>query len=383
MSVNVVFINATYGYPHKFSAGNTKVEFMAKGLLANGAQITVINQPEGETDLTTVRDETTEGIRHISFPRRKSKYVSIFINSIVLIRVLKGLKVKNAQNVLINDFSLFPTFLFHTFLAFCFGYKKVSIFHEWHYSFPHKGIKGVSNKLIDRYFGRYADGILPISKFLEEKASRFKKPMLKVPVLADFNAINGGGTTPARGYFLYCGHSRFFRLIRIIIDAFQLFVEEKGTQDLILVLGGDVADVEKVRNYIAGLGLQSRVKILTQVPYSELIANYKHALALLIPLDPANKQDQARFSQKIAEYLSVGRPLITVNVGEVSNYFIDKTNAFIAHDFTVAEFLKQLKYVSENPELADRVGLNGYNMGSEAFDYRPNGQKLYYFLESL
>lgn len=383
MSVNVVFINATYGFPYKFSAGNTKVEFMAKGLLENGAHVAVVNQPEGEINLNVLRDETTDGIRHISFPRKKGKLLSSLLNSFALMKVLKTLKEKDAQNVLINDFSLFPTFLFHTFVARCYGYKTVSIFHEWHYSFPHKGIKGVSNKMIDLYFGRFADGILPISKFLEEKAARFGKPMLKVPVLADFYAIKGNETDQARGYFLFCGHSRFFRLIRIIIDAYQLFVSEKGSQDLVLVLGGEVADVDNVRCYVASLGLQNRIKILTQVPYSELINNYKHALALLIPLDPANKQDQARFSQKIAEYLSVGRPLITVNVGEVSNYFADKQNAFIAQDFNAAEFLKQLKFVSENVELADRVGLNGYNMGKEAFDYRPNGMNLYNFLKSI
>lgn len=383
MNVNVIFINATYGYPFKFSAGNTKVEFMAKGLLANGALVTVLNQPEGEQNLHAVRDEVTDGIRHISFPRKKGKMFSSLLNSIALMKALRQLKQKNSQNILINDFSLFPTLLFHTFLAFIYGYKTVSIFHEWHYSFPHKGLKGISNKLIDRYFGRFADGILPISKFLEEKASRFNKPMLKVPVLADFQAIASNNKTEARTYFLFCGHSRFFRLIRIIIDAFKMFVSENGSQDLVLVLGGEAADVDTVRKYVAELGLQHRVKILTQVPYNELIANYKQALALLIPLDPANKQDQARFSQKIAEYLSVGRPLITVNVGEVAHYFINAQNAFIAQDFTAAEFLKQLKFVSENVELADQVGSNGYNLGKKAFDYRPNGKNLYDFLTKL
>ncbi len=383
MSVNVVIINATNGYPRKFSAGNTKVEFIAKGLIENGALVTVINLPDGEIDLSELQDMTDGNIRHISFPQKHGRLFSIFYNTIALISILRRLKQKGMKNFVINDFSYFTTFLYHVFIANIFGYKIVPLYHEWHYSFKHKGIKRLSNILTDKYFGRFASGILPISQFLEDQSIGFKKPMLKLPILADFQSIKEDTNILERNYFLYCGHSRYFRLIRIIVEGYQLFLRGGGVQRLVLVMGGEKNDVDKVREFIAEQCLQDKVEIIIQVPYDDLIAMYQRALALLIPLDPNNLQDKARFSQKIAEYLSVKRPIICVNVGEVSHYFVDKQNAFIAEDFTPDEFSKQMQFVASNPHLADEVGRNGYEMGKNEFDFRPNGNKLYEFLQSL
>ena len=46
--MNVVFIEATQDYPHRFSAGNVKVEFIGRGLVENGAQVSIINSPLGK-----------------------------------------------------------------------------------------------------------------------------------------------------------------------------------------------------------------------------------------------------------------------------------------------------------------------------------------------
>ena len=109
---------------------------------------------------------------------------------------------------------------------------------------------------------------------------------------------------------------------------------------------------------------------------------YANALALIIPLDPGNIQDEARFSQKIAEYLSSGSPIISNNVGEIRYYFKDKENIILC-DYDIDGFVEVFKWVTRNPDKAKQIGVNGLNLKKKEFDYRELGDRLHKFMQSL
>ena len=81
---------------------------------------------------------------------------------------------------------------------------------------------------------------------------------------------------------------------------------------------------------LAAVKIEDFVIFIQQIPYVELIEIYESSLGLLIPLDPNSLADIARFSQKIAEYLSSSRPVITNNVGEIPYYFTDRKDIIIS-----------------------------------------------------
>ena len=94
---------------------------------------------------------------------------------------------------------------------------------------------------------------------------------------------------------------------------------------------------------------------------------YQNANGLLIPLQNSI-QDQARFSQKIAEYLSTRNPIITNNVGDIKLYFKDRYNAYIAKSYTKEALVEIMNEIMQKPNEARRIGEEGYKTGLNNFD---------------
>lgn len=131
-----------------------------------------------------------------------------------------------------------------------------------------------------------------------------------------------------------------------------------------------------------GADLQGHIDIKSRLPYSELYYEYLTASALLIPLDPDSEQDKARFSQKIAEYLSTGTPVISCKVGEIPYYFEDRKNMIFA-DYTIEGFADSMLWIQNNEGKARSIGNAGFQTGVKFFDYKLFGNKLHEFLQNI
>ena len=196
--------------------------------------------------------------------------------------------------------------------------KKRSLYHRW------------NSKLCDRYGAHLWDGCIAISNFLEQKAKKVNPhlPVIKVTPLCDFTIFetNNNGINTTEPYLMYCGHANYFEVIKIIIDAYHQSVIHQ-TKKLLLVLGGGEQQIDRVRNYAPDCIIKSRL------PYTELIAHYKNAYALMIPLRNTI-EDSARFPNKICEYTAAKGLIVTTNFGEIPYYFKDGDNAVVALDCT-------------------------------------------------
>lgn len=262
------------------------------------------------------------------------------------------------------------------------GFKTVLIFQEWHLSFKLDKLHNLNSYLFDKYLGYFVDGIFPISEFILQKCIKYRKSLLKVPIAADYTNITSPSETHSN-YFLYCASAGYFRIAAFILNSFSLIHTKYTDVKLVLVLSGEKEKIDRIRNKVHSLNLDSRVDIYSKLPYCKLLKYYSNSLALLIPLNPESLQDKARFSQKIAEYLSSSRPIITNNVGEIPCYFSNNFNAFIAEDFTETSYSKLMEITIKNNELATRVGKNGLLLGKEKFDYKKIAQDIHLFLLSL
>ncbi len=381
--MNIIFLDCTQNYSYRFSAGNTKIKFLAKGLTELENLCTIHNGIIGYSKIkrTTFKKEDNIG-NIITYPKRCTQLVSWILNLPALIKDLKKLHISNTQNWIILEAPDFHIFCIYVLLSRIFKYKIAVISHEWLPTIQSTHpIRKPLIKLYTKKFGYMVDCILPISEFIIKHIQHFKKPYLKIPVIAEYDNLSTKEITK-QDFFLYCVYAAYTRVIFKIIDAYSIFHNNNNKTKLKLILSGSPQQIAIIQNYIRQKDLNSSIDILHNIPYNQLFKLYQEALGLIIPLDPNSIQDHARFSQKIAEYLSSRTPLISNNVGEIKYYFKDKQNIILC-EYSVEGFVHAFNWVINNPIKAKRIGLSGYQMGSEQFNYQIICKKLNIFLKSF
>lgn len=382
MKNNIIFLDCTVDYGYGYGAGNTKVEFLVRGLNENGDKCIVHNGIVGYAGVK--KDEKiflSDACTIITYKKHGGQVFSWLFNLLKLFRDLKKYYLPNYNNIIINDNCDYHLFLIYLIYAKIIGYKWVSLSHEWLPTINNRAPRKQLDWLYAKTFGFFTSAILPVSEYIIKKTKHFKKPFLKVPILADFSICPM--KIEKEPFFLYCVSANYYRVILPLIEAHNIYRDKyNGINKLLLVLGGTDSNYKKILRYINENKLDTYVITKRQIPYSELLDLYRKAKALLIPLDPNSEQDYARFSQKIAEYLSVGSPIISTNVGEIPYYFKDKENIIIS-EYTKDGFAKSMKWVDNNPEKTTMIGLAGYNLGKENFNYITCGKNLHDFLLSI
>lgn len=369
------------GYPFKFTANNSKGEFIALGLKEAGCTVTIIDNMHGSKGVSSIQQGvSSSGIPYVIFPRI-GKYTAFLRNIPRVWSTLKTLKHKNDKNHLLMGMMDYPLFIIVAVMGMVLGYKRSTLFHEWHI-----GIKQtnyfwkIEAYLKDKTFGYFLNAIFPIGHYLQQKALKFKKPMLLVPVLASFKRKVNSNTS--KNCFTFCGHAAYLIRNQIIINAFKEVVKKHSTIKLILILVGTETQKAKVQEILADKGISNSVQIKSKLPQNELYSIYDSSLGLLIPLNPNNLQDKARFSQKIAEYTTSHRPIITSNVGEIPYYFKNNESAIIV-PFTTEGYANGMLSLIEDINKGDIIGENGYQIGYSHFNYKEVGEKMKVFLEKL
>ncbi|WP_455667199.1 glycosyltransferase family 4 protein [Phocaeicola sp.] len=367
----IVFFDSTENFISSKSAGNTKINLLAQEFLSLKDKVYIIEF----TNEACVSKEIN-GIKYIpylysrSLKKRIGNYLSTY----------RQLTKHSKEDVIIITSSIRITNIgFFIMAKFCSNIKLCYLFHEWHWAVNNSFINRFIGLCFDSLLGFLCNAILPISTFLFDKSIKFRKPIYKVPIVAKFPFFNIG-IDVHKQYFIYCGHSNYRRVIDIVLLAFSKI--DRNNVELILVLYGNQDNICKLNNLIHKNKIR-RVRILQGLPDKELHSLYSGAIALLAPLDEKNIQDKARFSQKIAEYLSSGRPIITVNVGDISHYFTHLKNAYIADSFSPDSFAELMNLALNDPILSGEIGYNGYLLGRNNFSVESVVKGLRTFLSSI
>lgn len=379
--MNVVLI-VSDGYPKKFSANNSKGEFIAMGLKACGCRVIMVDDAIGQKGLPAIEyGVSASGIEYYLLPRNGSKLHIVASNLKAIRRILRERYVANEDNYCILGMSLFPILCDIALSAKSIGYKTTTLYHEWGPGMSHKNIFFKTEAYIkDAFFGYLLDCILPIGHFLEDKAKKFNKPMMILPVLGRFDRA----TTPYRNdiQFTYCGHIGYILRNQFILRAFSRLYTTIPHARLILVVVGNEYYFNQLHTLLQETGLHGGVEVKFQLSQEELYALYDSSLGLLLPLSPDNLQDKARFSQKTAEYVASKRPVITSECGEMPYYFKNRQSAVFAN-CDVDGYYEAMSYLATHVDEANRIGYAGYIIGKEQFDYLSIGARLAEFFKSI
>lgn len=367
------------GYPFKISAAGNKFFLMAKALYENGFDVNLVNKSRTVGYNEVVYEDNIKCFFLLG-NREKCKFLSRFLDIVFSeIRVMILLKnLAGAKKYLMISYCPMYLLVYYWTLSRLFNYRLVFSLMEDHYNNANKLHSKINAYLFWHVGLLMADGAIPISEYLKSKVIKIngRIPVLKVPVLADFNSIINIVPNKSKNYFLYCGSIGYAEVIEFILKAFEK-IEDKSIS-LFLVLHGKE---ELIKEYDIITRYDPRIVIYRDLKLTGLLKLYAESKGLLIPLRP-NKQDIARFPQKIAEYLSSGRPVITNNVGEIKEYF-NKNNAIIASDYSVSAYYEAMQFVLNNPELSDSIGLNGRKLGYKNFHYQSISKEFTNFLLSI
>jgi glycosyltransferase involved in cell wall biosynthesis len=242
-------------------------------------------------------------------------------------------------------------------------------------------LRRINAYLFDRFSFSWADGALPISRFLNQyiKKHHPKLKQIILPAFTDFKRIEDiqiDNKFPNK-YFMYCGSIAYLDIIYFILESYISL--KRSDIKLLLVVNGNIQNLQE---YIKKNKQEENIAIINNLKYEVLFSYYKQAMALLIPLKN-DLQDIARFPHKISEYLATGRPIITTAVGEVNYYFKDMDNAYIAKTFTKQCFANVLKEVISDEKKANVIGEKGKLTGLQFFDYSQYGNLIISFIKSL
>lgn len=377
--LNVVFLNCTTNYGRSFAAANYKTEMLAKGLEKQGDFCTLHSGIHESPDIVQREDYIKPSVgRIIQYPYKGSRLTDFFRNMGKLYADLKNLRSDTAKNILIMNSPFVHIHFLYVIMGNCLGYHVSNLHQEWLPTLKNvNAFRRFSASIISRFLGLGTDSFLPISEYIIAKTKHFNKPYLKTPVLSEYSEHPGSGFD--RIGFTYCATVEYVRVLNVLLDGYKEYSQKvDNPQPLSIILSGNINKIEKLKEQIAADGLSSNIKILTRIPYNVLRDIYKSSSALILPLDPGNIQDHARFSQKIAEYLSTGTPMITTLVGEIPHYFTWKKDAVIT-DFSAEGFADAFKWIHNNPEEARNIGENGFCLGKQEFDTYSFGKKLHDF----
>ena len=230
------------------------------------------------------------------------------------------------------------------------------------------------------------NGFLVISDPLLKYINKFKHKdaiICKVPILVDFEFYQRKVEKP-ECIFPYILNSA--RLndhkdgISKVFMAFATLINGKG-QDLHFYLTSKMATVDlnsKINSIITVNKLDNRVTFLGDLDEDTLVTYQAHCcMVVLNKVD--SEQNRYNFATKLGEYMSLGKPVITTKIGEVSNYLDDNVSCLYVDPDSPDEIAAAMFRLINDPILSKRIGEKGRLIAKNEFDFRMQSKKISQF----
>jgi len=381
--MHIVFVGLS-GIAKRTRACDVRLAFMAN-ILVKSCDVTLLSRYACKQKLVDTNVTLDERIvqKDIIKSRKTGSIVNALLfglSIIIELLALLSLNRKKRINALYVYSGHYIDFLLYRFVSRIVGAKVIYDYVEYKSILDTKGLYAkINNLLVDRQGAKLWDGVLPISEFLKEKALEVNPNLVfqKVTPLCDFKVYECIKTekAPNEKYILYCGSIGYQEVAELIVDAYRKSkLSEK--YKLLMVLSGNKNTISLFKNRYPD------VSVVSALPYNDLIAYYKKAEALLIPLRNSIR-DIARFPNKICEYLAARGIIITTNVGEIPQYFEDGVNAIVADNYGIDYLITVFNRLALGDYDLDMMHKKAYETGLKYFDSVSYEYSMKFFLKKL
>lgn len=387
----ILIFGDSFTFPDGKAATN-RVHTYAKGFQENDTNAYVISfgnsyNAIGEGDVNGIKFYNTFGLRLRSkyfIVRSWYKLTKYFTTIIITSRIDKKDKI---DAIVVYSMEL-STHLLAWFLSKITKSILLKECGEHPLRFYQKGTLKKQQGLIKLYIESHlSDGILCISQFLIELYKNFgisENKLFLTPSTVDPDRfIKTDAKPPEYQYLGYFGGLTFKRdNVDLLIKAFSII--NKKHPEIHLVLGGFGSnnDNKQIQNLIQKLEISSQVEVLNYLSRNEILTYITNA-RILVMVRRDDMESQASFPSKLTEYLCTSIPLVTVNVGEISNYLIDGLSAFVVEPENCDELAKKINYVLDNYSFALEVALKGRELTATIFNYNVQAIRILGYIHSF
>lgn len=179
-------------------------------------------------------------------------------------------------------------------------------------------------------------------------------------------------------YIAYCGNVNkdskdgVGDLIASFVRYHKIYNDRK-----LYIIGPIVSSEQKAEyeEYLRLFGVLDNVIFTGSVTPSS-IPQYFIDAEMLVLARPDNTQAKYGFPTKLGEYLLAGRPVVLTDVGNISDFLVDRKNAFIAEPGNIKSISNKMIEVSDNQNIANSIAIAGKKTALEKFNSVKETKKL-------
>lgn len=389
--MSYIIIGDLFTFPQGEAATN-RVHSYGKGLVSNGKNVHVICFGN---DYTEYMDGEVDGIRYYHpfgqkkkskrFIVRNWKKVKKYFRTFMLVRRLN--RQEKVSSIIVYS-GLPGTFLFAWLMTRIIGSRLLQEVSEHPLRYYQSGtIRKKMGFLKLNVESALTDGILCISHFLIDfyKERGFpERRLILIPSTADPYRFNIRTDRPLPYQYIgYFGGLTFQRdNVDLLVKAYARIADK--FPELHLVMGGPVHGNEKnkIAELATELGIREKLNLLEYMPREEII-NYIVNSEILVMVRANDLKAQASFPSKLTEYLATGKPVISVNVGEISDYLTDGINAYLVDPGDEKTMADKMDLILTCYDSALETAMRGRQLVYNVFNYSHQAKRIIIFTESL
>lgn len=234
------------------------------------------------------------------------------------------------------------------------------------------------------------DGFIAISRDLNKFVEKYKSKKAKciiVPILVD-DQFKDKDLTQLKNeydvpYIIHTGTMLEQKdSISKILYAYARLKKEFNTRCKLVFTGPHATNKCKYISLIKKLDIERDVDLLGLVPLERvMLLQYFASMTIIYKSD--NLQTRNCFPTKLGEMLISGTPVITTTIGDANLYLEDKISALIFKPDDEDTLVNYMRYILENPEKANLIGLRGKETAIKFFNPIFQGKRLSEFYKSL
>jgi glycosyltransferase involved in cell wall biosynthesis len=379
----VVCVCGGFGFPR--GTGSTpRIIMVGKALQLAGVRFRLLHCGPSPSPVNVEKSGVFEGIpfEYTTSVRRSKNAVVRSMTYARAILVLTARLTRLRRNRQRTSIWLYimdgPANLYVAWLCRLLGLPVVQELCEW---WPGEPRSSRFTKWLHRkWIFKNATGVLVISKEIErrtrEAADRLNPGMIiyRVPALVDMDRFPPPvrrRTASSDPVLLWCGSADDWGKDVLFLIRVVAIVRRQGFP-VRLVLLGFCSDRARamITEAVRKQGLHAdHVVIGGYVDEQTFAQSLQSAAALVLPLRNDDRSI-TRLPNKLAEFLAASAPVVTCNVGDLSEFLTDEVSAYLAEPGDEASFAARVISVLTDPAAAERIGAAGREACAAHLDYR-------------
>lgn len=379
-------------------AATNRIAAYSKGLVENGAEVTVITIHPTEPPFNGILSEKLpdqgeySGIKYIH-PSGRYRNKNKILRAIALLTkfrlwrgamsIAKILKSEKFDAVIMSFDEPLQLYIYSKLIKH-YNSKSIFIFDEYPIPIRHYGKSQIPliKKLKYKFVLRGINGYISINdKLIEYYGSLCYKPVIKISVIIDLNRFKNKSDS-RMPVLSYVGNLDFEKdNVLNVVNAFNLIHHE--FECLKFDIWGEISknDKQKLDTLISQYGLNEKVKLKGRVDNDKVNDVLTKSL-ILVSSQCDNMRTRGGLSTKIGEYICSGTPTIICNIGENNKYFSNKDCYFVNPD-NPQEYANTISYIIKHYEDALKIARHGQNTIITNYSSNSAGSKIIKFINSL